>query len=77
MFKNPWALTRDTTVLVMVHVVNGPQYRVYTVYIDASAWIAEMESETDSLPRQGQVSMLQITEANTIALYSFRTLDQS
>ena len=50
MLKNPWALTRDTTVLVMVHVVNGLQYRVYTVYIDASASIAEMESETDSLP---------------------------
>ena len=37
--------------IVMVHVVWGRQYRVYTVYIDAGASIAEMESETGSRPR--------------------------
>ena len=34
--------------IVMVHVIRGCQYRVCTVYINAGASIAEMESETGS-----------------------------
>ena len=41
----------------MDHVVKGRQYS--TSHINAHASVAEMESETDFQPRQGQVSMLQ------------------
>ena len=47
-----------------------------TVYVDASASIAGMESETDSTST-GRSFDASITEANTIAMYSFRTSDQS
>ena len=54
----------------------GRQYSACTVY-DTDSSIAEMESETDSRPPQGQISMLQSQEMNSTAQYSFRTLDQS
>ena len=47
------------------------------VLMDASTLITEMESETDSQPRQWQVSMLQSQEMNSTVQYSFRTLDRS
>ena len=43
------------------------------VYIDASASITQMESETDSLPRQGEVSMLQSLR-QTQRLTNFRSV---
>ena len=47
----------SSCILLMVHVVKGRHYS--TSHIDISASIAEMESETDSRPRQEQVSLLQ------------------
>ena len=67
----------------MVHMVRGHQHSVCTVYkhatshMDASASITRMGSETDSRPRQGQVSMLQSQEMNSTAQYSFQTSDRS
>ena len=47
----------SSCIVLMVHVVKGHQYS--TSHINAGASIEEMESETDSQPQQGQVSMLQ------------------
>ena len=43
----------NSCIVVMVYVVKGPQYSVYTVYIDADASVTEnqMESESGSRPR--------------------------
>ena len=64
-------------VVLLVLVVKGHQYTCSTHLIDVCALIAEMESEIDSRPQQGLVSMLQSQEMNSIAQYSFRTLDRS
>ena len=59
----------------MVKVVNIVHAQS-TSHIDASATITEMESETNSRPRQGRVSMLQSQEISSIVQYSFRTSDR-
>ena len=53
----------SSCIVLMVRVVKGRQYS--TSHINAGASIAEMESETDSRPRQRQVSMLQSKEMNS------------
>ena len=64
----------SSCIVVMVHVVKGRQYS--TSHINAGTSITETESETDSQPQQGQVSMFQSQEMNSIAQYSFRTSDR-
>ena len=47
----------------MVHLVKGRQYS--TSHINTGTSITEMESDIDSRPRQGQISMLQSQEMNS------------
>ena len=65
----------SSCIILMLHVVKGRQYS--TSHNNGGASIAEIESEIDSRPQQGQVSMFQSQEMNSTAQYSFRTSDQS
>ena len=55
----------SSCIILMVHVVKGRQYS--TSHINTGTSITETESETDSQPQQGQVSMFQSQEMNLIA----------
>jgi hypothetical protein len=59
----------SSCIVLLVHMVNGRQYSAYTYtsHIDAGA---EMVSETDSRPRQWQVSMLQSHSAVQLLNFS-------
>ena len=63
----------SSCIVLTVHMVKGRQHS--TRHIDASALIAEMESEIDSRPRQGQILMLQSQEMNSIVQCNFQTSD--